>query len=110
MSDDYPRMIFHPDGRTARVADPDEEKAAGDGWSREPSPVHRQTAGGSVMAYGQEPMAIMIRDVLERVLDERGIGTSAAQRAVGQSRERAEQANHPNVEFPARGSRRPQER
>ena len=104
MSSDYPRMIFHPDGRTARVESPDDEKAltSGEGWSREPSPVHRQTAGGSVMAYGQEPFAMMFREVLERVLDERGIGTSR--------QERAEQANQPNVEFPARGSRRQQER
>lgn len=39
-TNEYPRMLYHGDGRTQTVADEHAEKAAGHGWSREPSEVH----------------------------------------------------------------------
>ena len=79
----YPRQVYHPDGRTARVTDAEAEKAMGDGWSRNPSPIHQRPGGGasgSAIASGNEPLALMMREVLETVLDERGVGKSRQQR------------------------------
>jgi hypothetical protein len=37
---EYPRMLFHSNGQTKTVSDPEAEAEAGEGWSREPSEVH----------------------------------------------------------------------
>lgn len=40
---DYPRMLYHPDGRTIVVATPEHhDRLTPDGWDTVPYPVHRQ--------------------------------------------------------------------
>lgn len=41
MSNDYPRMLYHADGRTLTVYSENEEYEAGPTWEREPSAIHR---------------------------------------------------------------------
>lgn len=70
-------MVYHADGRTATVASSEEENALPEGWSQKPSPVHtKPVPTPSVAAGSNDPLAILIRNVLEQVLDERGIGRS----------------------------------
>lgn len=73
---DYPKMLFHPDGRTVVAATPEEHEAlARDDWGTVPQDVHRQpVVTASPILSGGDPLALMIRDVLDSVLDERGIG------------------------------------
>jgi hypothetical protein len=73
-SADYPRMLYHPDGSTT-VADTPEDhgRLTPDGWGTILLPVHQQRP---VANHGTvvDPLAILIRETLEAVLDERGIG------------------------------------
>jgi hypothetical protein len=120
---DYPRQIYHPDGRTARVESAEEEQAAGEGWGREPSPVHQQAGGGVSAVTASDPQSLLFREVLEQVLDERGLGPSRKERAEHREAEvnrqlRARQAppateteqrtaqHGPETEWPARDKRR----
>lgn len=70
---DYPRMLYHPDGRHVVVQSPEQHQAqlAG-GFSQFPQPMHQQTP------VVKQPMVadsitVLIREILERVLDERGL-------------------------------------
>jgi hypothetical protein len=74
--DDYPRMLYHPDGNTIVVATPGEhDKLAREGWEQVPLAIHqRRPVTHSPTASGADPLAVLLRDVLEAVLDERGIG------------------------------------
>jgi hypothetical protein len=74
--DDYPRMLFHPDGRTMVVDDPaQEDPLLHEGWSQKPAEAHlKPPATPSVAFGGGDPLAVMIRNILEQVLDERGVG------------------------------------
>ena len=73
---DYPRMLYHPDGRTVVVQSPEEhDRLAKDDWGTVPQDVHRRPpVNASPILSGGDPLAQMIRDVLESVLDERGMG------------------------------------
>lgn len=71
---DYPRMLFHPDGRTTTVEDaPAHDRLAREGWDTVPGDIHMQRqATPSPAVSGAEPLALMLRSVIEAVLDERG--------------------------------------
>lgn len=72
---DYPRMLYHPDGQTLIVNSPEEHDAKmQEGWDTVPPESFRRpkASPGAVTGSG-EPLAQMIRDVMEAVLDERGI-------------------------------------
>lgn len=73
---DYPRMLYHADGRMITVHTPaDHEALMGSGWDTEPTEIHqRKAATPSPTLSGGDPMAILIRNVLHEVLDERGVG------------------------------------
>jgi hypothetical protein len=75
---DYPRMIYHPDGRTMQVETAAEEDGLrADGWGQKPSPIHYRPKPSQSVSYGSnDPMAVMFRNILEQVLDERGVGRS----------------------------------
>lgn len=72
---DYPKMLYHPDGRTMIAADAEEHrKLSHEGWEQTPSPIHlQQQPTTSGLVSGDEPLAKLIRNVLEAVLDERGL-------------------------------------
>jgi hypothetical protein len=73
-------MIFHPDGRTMQVETAEEEDSLRhEGWGQKPLAVHMRPrpTPSSAPGYGDnDPLALLIRNVLERLLDERGIGRS----------------------------------
>ena len=74
--DDYPRMVYHPDGRTRVVATPAEENGLlPEGWQQTPTVNYqRPRATPSTIAGISDPLATMFRNILEQVLDERGVG------------------------------------
>jgi hypothetical protein len=72
---DYPRMLFLPDGRTMVAATPEEhDRMAQEGWEQLPAAIHTTRAPTPSGSSAGDPLAQMIREVLEAVLDERGIG------------------------------------
>jgi len=73
---DYPKMLYHPDGATIVVATPREhDTLAKEGWEQMPLPIHQQRPVTATPVFsGGDPLAILIRETLEAVLDERGIG------------------------------------
>lgn len=75
---DYPRMVFHPDGRTQAVDTPEAEDALRkEGWGQKPHDIHLKPkpTPAPVGGYGMnDALGALIRNVLESVLDERGIG------------------------------------
>lgn len=74
--DDYPRMVYHPDGRTRIVATPAEENdLLPEGWQQTPpADFARPRPSPSTVAGISDPLATMFRNILEQVLDERGLG------------------------------------
>lgn len=78
--DDYPRMLYHADGRTMTVDSPEaEDPLLRQGWSQRAQPAHQRPVPTPSVAFGGgDPLAVMIRNVLEAVLDERGIGRRPA--------------------------------
>lgn len=77
---EYPRQLYHRDGRTLRAETEAEEAEAGTGWSRTPMASHLRHNSGETTG-GSDPLAAMFRDILESVLDARGVGLSRAERA-----------------------------
>ena len=79
---DYPRMLYHPGGETKVVDTPGEhDELAQQGWAQEPYPVHRAPpVTQSPAMSAADPMALMLRAVVEAVLDERGITAQWAER------------------------------
>ena len=72
---DYPRMLYHADGRIIVVQTPEQHEAQlAHGFSQNPQPVHqqRQATHSGVLSSG-EPLALLLREVIEHVLDERGL-------------------------------------
>lgn len=72
---DYPRMIYHEDGRYLIVQNAEQHQAEAEkGFKQTPQeaqlkrPVTSQAATNSL-----EPLAILVRDALNQVLDERGL-------------------------------------
>lgn len=93
--DDYPRMLYHADGRTMQVETPgQEDPLLHEGWSRTASPIHLRPRPTPSTTYGGgDPLAVMIRNILEQVLDERGVG-------------KAPTAHEPVPELPLRSQHR----
>jgi hypothetical protein len=75
---DYPRMLYHADGRTLVVDGPEaHDQLIPDGWGTVPLAVHLRrpvTHHGVLGASHDHPLAAIIREVLTQVLDERGVG------------------------------------
>ena len=99
---DYPRMLYHPDGRTMTVETPAQEDALrAEGWGQRAHAAHHkpQVSASPVMSGG-DPMGALIRSVLEAVLDERGLT-----KELGYSLRTAAQMPEPaapQIEFPSR--------
>ena len=72
---DYPRMLYKPDGTTMIAKDAHQHDAAmKDGWDTvPPAAFNRPKPTTTPVASGGEPLAMLIREVMEAVLDERGI-------------------------------------
>jgi hypothetical protein len=83
VSNNYPKAMYRPDGHFDTAADPAEEQLMLEqGWSaRFVAPRSPQIAQGNVQASGLDPLAMLIREVLESVLDERGLGEPRKARA-----------------------------
>lgn len=77
---DYPRMLYHPDGRTITVASPEEhDKLAKEGWDTVPADIHMHPKPSPSGLYGAgDALSMQIRAVLEAVLDERGFTKKGA--------------------------------
>ena len=84
---DYPRMVYHKDGRNRIVSTAAEENTLRfEGWGQQPQPQHRRTGTSAMPIVGaSDPIALMVRDVLERVLDERGLTKDAIAKLTGAS-------------------------
>lgn len=72
---DYPRMVYHPDGRSMVVEDAARENVLHlQGWGQRPSEAHRaKVATPSPIMSGNDPASLLMKSVFERVLDERGL-------------------------------------
>lgn len=79
MSDDYPRMLYRTDGATRVIETPEEqEQLLQHGWDTMPSEVHQRPPPTQAPAMNAgDPMGVMIRQILNEVLDERGIGVKS---------------------------------
>ena len=79
----YPRGMWRPDGYYATADDAAaEERMVLEGWSRSyVAPRTPQSMQGNVQSSGLDPLAMLIREVLESVLDERGLGEPKQKRA-----------------------------
>jgi len=77
---DYPRMLYHEDGRTIIVESPEEhDKLARDGWEQMPLEIHQQRpATPSPSMSGGDPLAILIRETMQSVLEEYGFKRKGA--------------------------------
>jgi hypothetical protein len=73
---DYPRMLYHADGRTLVVETPEEHDGLiGDGWDTVPAEVHTQPRATPAPALSTgDPLGVMIRQIINEVMDERGLG------------------------------------
>lgn len=70
---DYPRMLYHQDGRFIVVQNPEQHDAQlKQGFSQNPQAVH-QVAPIVKQPIVSDSITILIREALERVLDERGL-------------------------------------
>lgn len=70
-SADYPRMLYHADGRTLVAETPEEHTTLmAEGWETTPLAVHRQPP---VTQHIGTDLAAMLREVLAQVLDERDL-------------------------------------
>jgi hypothetical protein len=73
---DYPRMLYHADGRTIIAETPEQQDPLiADGWSTIPSPIHQQrpVTHHGFLGASSDPLATIIREVLTQVLDERDL-------------------------------------
>jgi hypothetical protein len=72
---DYPKMLFLRDGRTMVVETPEEhDTMAQEGWEQIPGAIHTTPNPTFYGMSAGDPLAQLIRETLEAVLDERGIG------------------------------------
>lgn len=68
---DYPRMLYHPDGRTLVVQTPEQHQAhLEQGFSQNPSPQH-QHHPVIKQPVVTDSITVLIREAVERVFDER---------------------------------------
>src|SRR5215469_663400 len=80
-------MLYFPDGKTCVVDDAAEhDRLAKQGWRQEPLPIHQRPAVSQTPAAGaSDPMGMLLRSVIESVLDERGLTKDFAARLVSRS-------------------------
>lgn len=73
---DYPRMLYMADGRTTVAETPeDHDVLMRDGWDTVPSEIHYRIPPTQAPAMSSgDPLGLMIRQILNEVLDERGLG------------------------------------
>lgn len=70
---DYPRMLYHADGRFLVVQNPEQHQAQLEkGFSQNPQPQH-QVAPIVKNPVGGDSMQDIMRAAVEKVLDERGL-------------------------------------
>lgn len=76
---DYPKMLYREDGATRVVETPEEHDGLmKQGWDSVPSEVHTRPPPTMAPAMNAgEPMGVMIRQILNEVLDERGVGVKS---------------------------------
>lgn len=84
---DYPRMLYQTDGRTLVVESPEEHDAMQrEGWDIVPSEVHQKPPPTQAPAMNAgDPMGVMIRQIMNEVLDERGLGKPRYTKYTGRS-------------------------
>lgn len=74
---DYPRMLYHADGRTLVVETPEEHDALmPEGWDTVPAEIHLRPPVTQAAEMVSDPYGIgpLIRQILNEVLNERNIG------------------------------------
>lgn len=77
---DYPRMLYHADGRTRIVENPEEHQSLhSEGWDTQPAPIHQKPVVSSSAEMIPDPYGIgpLLRRILNEVLNERNIGRRA---------------------------------
>lgn len=83
---DYPRMVYHKDGRNRIVQTPAEENTLRlEGWGQKPGAAHRAAAPRMPTAGISDPLGALVREIFERVLDERGLTKAAIAKLTGAS-------------------------
>lgn len=83
---DYPRMVYHKDGRTRIVATAAEENTLRfEGWGQQPQPQHRAPGLRMPTVGMSDPLGILLKSILEQVLDERGLTKDAIAKLTGAS-------------------------
>lgn len=71
---DYPRMLYHPDGRFLVVQNPEQHQAQLEkGFSQNPQPQHQQRPVTSHEMGISDPLIAVLRSAVEQVLDARGM-------------------------------------
>lgn len=76
---DYPRMLYHADGRTLVVETPEEhDKLHAEGWDTVPAEIHGRRVPTPDPVNTNDPMVAIIRQVMHEVMDERGLGKRRA--------------------------------
>jgi len=78
----YPRAMYRRDGYfQAAESEEEEARLLREGWSRSYIPPRTpQSMQGNVQSSGLDPLALLLREVIESVLDERGLGERPAHR------------------------------
>ena len=69
---EYPRMMYHPDGRTEVVDSNEREGSLGEEWSREPNDVHRRGVARTPGVAREVPRAEqehLIETIANRVIE-----------------------------------------
>ena len=82
---DYPRMVYHKDGRNRIVQSAAEENTLRfEGWGQQPQAQHRRSGTSAMPLVGMsDPLGILLRSILEQVLDERGLTKDAIAKLTG---------------------------
>lgn len=75
---DYPRMLYHADGRTLVAQTPEEHDSLhAQGWDTVPAEIHQKplpTPSAAMAASDPYGLGPLIRQILNEVLNERNIG------------------------------------
>lgn len=69
---DYPRMLYHKDGRMIIVHTPEEHnELMGSGWDTEPAETHKKVqATPSGYISSSDPLALLLKAAIREVLPE----------------------------------------
>lgn len=81
---DYPRMVYHKDGRNRIVQSAAEENTLRfEGWGQQPQPQHRAPVQRMPTVGMSDPLGMLFKSILEQVLDERGLTKEAIAKLTG---------------------------